>query len=191
MASVSLPCHVFDLRGQRFGKLVVLSFAGISRTRSTWLCVCDCGRQKVISAGTLKRGNTRSCGCLRQYGGSESCIKHGHARRHGKGEPAGSGTVEYLTWRRMKRRCYNEREHNYRHYGGRGISVCDRWRNSFENFLADMGQRPSSRHSLDRIDVDGNYEPSNCRWATHLEQARNKRKRPRTGQILGTESASA
>jgi hypothetical protein len=148
---------VIDIAGQRFGRLTVVSFHGIHQRNSAWLCACDCGKPTIATGHKLKSGGTRSCGCLR----TEIRTSHGLA-----------GTDTYRIWGGMLYRCRNEHDPNY---GGRGIRVCERWK-SFENFLADMGERPSQRHSIDRYpDVNGGYEPGNCRWATDAEQAHNTR----------------
>lgn len=130
--------------------------------------MCDCGNKTIVSTGNLKNGTTKSCGCYqREYQakrGRKNFYKHGL-----------SNHPLYPTWSTMKSRCYNKNNISYKNYGARGIKVCDRWLNSFENFLKDMGEKPSDKHSLDRIDINGDYEPSNCRWATPEEQAINKR----------------
>lgn len=147
-----------DLTGERFGRLVVVSYAGNQR----WKCCCDCGQENEVWAPDLKRGKTKSCGCLQL-----EVAKTGDCRRtHG-----GSNSPEYRSWTSMIRRCSDEKCPGYERYGGRGISVCDRWK-SFENFVADMGQRPKGM-SIDRIDYDGNYEPDNCRWADAKTQSSN------------------
>lgn len=157
---------VIDLTGQTFGRLTVTSRISARGDRRTkWECLCSCGRKTVSVADNLRSGRSQSCGCLR----AEATTKHGNARKSGN-------TSEYGTWEGMNARCFNEKSNGFRHYGGRGITVCDRWRESFENFIADMGPKPTPKHSIDRFpDMNGNYEPSNCRWATPSEQSRNTR----------------
>lgn len=139
--------------GQRFGKLIVSSVAGLVAT-----CRCECGSDHATRTYLLVGGKTRSCGCL--------TLKHGHGR-------SGLRSGTYSSWMSMISRCSNPRAPGFEMWGGRGITVCDRWL-SFDAFLADMGERPGG-HSIDRIDNDGNYEPGNCRWATAKEQSRNQR----------------
>lgn len=155
-----------DLTGQRFGRLLVLGQAGRRSTdsRILWSAVCDCGNVWEGVGIRLRAGGVRSCGCLRKVGYH---VKHR--------ETVDGLTPEYRAWAAMKARCFNPRIRNFRNHGGRGITVCAEWRDDFDAFLAHVGRKPSPRHSLDRIDNDGNYEPGNVRWATALEQRHNRR----------------
>lgn len=155
--------------GQRFGRLVVMYINGRDDHRNIlWLCKCDCGNEISIPASSLKNININSCGCLRDQlmQHNEYATKHGHNRKN-------KSTTTYNTWVSMTQRCHNTKRNDYKYYGGRGIKVCSRWRNSFEDFLADMGERPDGM-TLDRINNDGDYKPVNCRWASIDEQCRNK-----------------
>lgn len=155
-----------DRTGHRYGQWTVIARAsnraGVHQAQ--WLCRCNCGVERVVDGSHLGRGASTSCGCRRVVTVRELFTTHGK-----------SGTPEHRTWKSMIGRCENSRNKRYYLYGGRGISVCKRWRRSFKAFLADMGQRPSPRHSIDRIDNDGNYTPKNCRWATQSQQMRNSR----------------
>lgn len=160
-----------DITGLRFGRLVVIKEmpGRVNNWQINWLCKCDCGKEKVITGNRLKNGHTKSCGCFAAESTKIRNATHGQNRRSG-------ATSEYNTWNGIKYRCYNPEYKEYHLYGGRGIKMCDQWLNSFENFFTDMGAKPSPKHSIDRYpDVNGNYEPSNCRWATSKEQARFKR----------------
>lgn len=150
-----------DRTGMRFNKLIAKERILSSGTKKVlWKCLCDCGNETIVTAGALATGNTKSCGC-RQI---EARIKHG-----------GTGKGSYNTWRAMIRRCNNPQDKDYPRYGGRGVSVCDRWLD-YENFVADMGE-PNGDETLDRIDVYGNYSAENCRWAGVSTQNRNVRVR--------------
>lgn len=156
-----------DLTGRRFDRLVAKERAGSKYRHTLWLCRCDCGASVVTYAVNLKQGKSRSCGCWRRELSVKRSTKHGLWKNN---------RVEYAAWKSMCGRCYTPSTKAYRHYGGRGITVCDRWRGAegFPNFLSDMGSRPQ-KHSLDRVDVNGNYGPDNCRWTTQSEQNSNRR----------------
>jgi hypothetical protein len=156
-----MPAKIKDIAGQRFGKWLVLN-QGDRRANSQvlWLCRCDCGNEREIRGGTLRQGLSKSCGaCLERTPN----LKHGLSRTRG-----------YHVWRQMIDRCENSGNKDFHHYGGRGIEVCARWRNGVEAFITDMGM-PADGLTLDRIDVNGSYEPGNCRWVSHKEQTRNAR----------------
>lgn len=155
--------------GTRFNRLVIAAFERWNpRTkRSIYLCKCDCGNECLKDNVRLESGKAESCGCLWK---ERIADKGKRARTHGM-----SRTPEYRAWTAMRRRCSNPSCGSYRDYGGRGIMVCYEWQKSFASFIKDVGLRPSDAHSLDRIDVNKNYEPGNVRWATTIEQANNKR----------------
>ncbi len=210
-----------DLKGQRFGRLLVVAFAWSDEGKTHWLCRCDCGRGAVVLTNSLTAGKTKSCGCWRaeeasrrQFedltgrkfgrlrvvscaGQAKKCdnyrwechcdcgevvivkaanLKNRYSRSCGcsQRKHMATNTPEYQAWQGMKNRCHNPNDASFSRYGGRGIKVCDQWRNDFKAFLRNVGPRPSRQHSLDRINNDGNYEPGNVRWALADRQARNR-----------------
>lgn len=154
--------------GDKFGRLTVIELSHKKFGHSFFVCVCSCGRSSVVVDTSLKAGKSRSCGCLQKEVASSIFI-HGFSRVGGKSH-------EYNAWLGIKKRCYNPNTENYSYYGGRGITVCERWLDSFENFLEDMGLSPGKGWSIERKGNSGNYEKSNCCWATHTQQMRNTRR---------------
>lgn len=156
-------CRFIDLTGRQFGRLTVLELSAPCKNKTIWKCSCSCdGKTLLVTAGGLSSGHTKSCGCLAKQ----------NRRTHGKRD-----WPEYGIWAAMQARCKNPNTASFANYGGRGIKVCDQWkgREGFDTFLRDMGRRPTSDHSLDRQNNDGNYEPGNCRWVTAEVQSGNRR----------------
>lgn len=165
-----------DLTGQRFGRLTAVRSVKGKDGRTAWVCSCDCGGETTAKPGHLKSGHTKSCGCIF----TDVMKGNRHRRTHG-GAPAENKTRLYHVWQDMKRRCYNPNSSIYKHYGGRGIAVCEEWKTDFQEFrkwAQENGynsEAPRGKCTLDRIDVNGNYEPSNCRWVDMKTQSANRR----------------
>lgn len=159
---------VIDLTGQRFGRLTVVKKIGIKNagqrgSKSVWLCKCDCGNEKEVLRNSLVSGNTKSCGCLGVETKKLMHLKHGMAKKR-----------LWKIWTGIRDRCNNPNNSSYHYYGGRGISVCDEW-NDFEKFMIwSISNGYDDTLTIDRIDTNGNYEPSNCKWSTRMEQTRNR-----------------
>jgi len=169
-----MPRPIVDLAGARFGRLTVVRLDAQQEhgKHARWVCVCDCGTECVAPSKHLRAGEKRSCGCLaREVGAKNADV----IRKHGA-----TGTPEYVAWQGMINRCEVQSRRSWKNYGGRGIRVAEEWRHDFMAFLSHVGPRPSSAHSLDRIDNDGNYRPGNVRWATRDVQNANRRPRKAT-----------
>lgn len=176
--------QLHDLSGKVFGRLTVIGRAPNYKGGGTrWECECVCGVVRIVSASSLIMGRTQSCGCYNDEIRGKARTTHGHTTTKYNGQSA-----EYTVWLNIRNRCYNPSSNRYYIYGARGITVCHRWLDSFESFFADMGHKPSSQHSIDRINNEGNYEPGNCRWATRSEQMFNRRKYKRKPKNITTSS---
>ena len=170
-----MPKIISIEKGDKYGRLTIIKEIQCRITpggmiKRQVICSCECGNEKVVVLNSLRSGATRSCGCYRKEVTTQTKTIHGLWKH-----------PLYKTWADMKTRCYNTKDKYYKDYGGRGIKVCDRWIKSFPNFLQDMGERPTG-YSIDRINNDGNYEPSNCRWATNKEQQNNQRRNTKSAQ---------
>ncbi len=168
---IFMSCIANQLAGKRFTRLLVIKRIGTTKHGFVlWKCICDCGAKVETTTGELMNGGSKSCGCLRRDRIAKLKYKHGHAR-------SGKQSPTYQSWMAMHLRCTNPNSNNWENYGGRGIKICERWQgeHGFENFLADMGERPDGL-TIDRIEVNGNYEPGNCKWATRAEQRKNQRR---------------
>ena len=163
-----MASRIIDVAGKTFGRLTVVGRAvkdiHDEDGRLKWLCLCECGKEIRTRSSHLIMGRTKSCGCLKIETITSLRKTHGESDK----------TSENKAWQAMRYRCLNKEHDRYRYYGGKGIGICQRWLDSYENFLADMGRKPSPKHSLDRIDGDKDYSPGNCRWASWTEQANNK-----------------
>jgi hypothetical protein len=158
--------NLISLSGKRFGRLLVTDTYEVVKKHTMWLCLCDCGVTKKVSSENLRSGRTTSCGCFQRESENNPAYVHGESKRSG-------ATKERVAYQSAKTRCTNPNFHAYKEYGGRGIKFLFI---SFKDFLEDVGRAPSPSHSLDRINVDGNYESGNLRWSTPAEQIRNRRK---------------
>lgn len=158
---------LIDLTGKKYGRLTVIERSGVRGGQSSWLCKCECGNKKVVIGKNLRRGLTTSCGCYHNELLSVRNTTHGLSK-----------TRIYRIWRDMKNRCFYSKDKHFKDYGGRGITICDEWKNSFESFYKwSDANGYSEKLTIDRIDNDGNYEPSNCRWITMKEQCQNRTKK--------------
>lgn len=156
-----------DLEGKRFGRWTVIAFIEMKNEKSQWLCRCDCGNEKVVANSGLISGRSQSCGCLHKETVAKMSRRPNSLKK--------KYPREYAAWNQAIQRCTNQKLRNYEDYGGRGITVCNKWRESFQAFIDHIGPKPSDKHSLDRIDNDKGYEPGNVRWSTDSQQISNSR----------------
>ena len=167
-----LPSRVKNLVGEKFGRLKVIRFSRLdmrgNRSRTLWICQCDCGATIEAMGQSLRSKCQISCGCWRKERMGRLNYKHGEST-------IGHRSPEWICWRNIQARCYYEKDIAYENYGGRGITVCKRWRDSYVSFLKDMGRKPGPEYSIDRINNEGPYKKSNCKWSTPKEQANNRR----------------
>ena len=168
-----MPNTSKDVTGQKFNMLTAIKIVGKRQKANLWLCLCECGQETHAIVSQLTRGDRTSCGCKRKH--SRGPRPDLSQRNKDRATHSMTGNYTYSSWKAMKARCFDKKDKDYPRWGGRGITVCDEWRNSFVEFYKDMGERPKS-HSIDRINNDGNYEPGNCRWAIQKTQSNNTRK---------------
>jgi hypothetical protein len=165
-----LPPKVKNLKGNVFGRLTIQEFVRLSHDGALWKCACACGNETTVKAGDLKSGNTKSCGCQRSEVIRKANLKHGITC----GLKHNEYPKTYKIWRSIVNRCCTSSSSSFHDYGGRGITVCEAWRSSYEAFIGDMGECPAG-YSIERIDVNGNYEPNNCTWIPLQDQVKNRR----------------
>lgn len=158
-----------DETGNKYGRLTVLSLGGRTDYGFRWKCICECGNELYVLGSYLRRGTSKSCGCLRQE------LQSANMKRRTADNDMRTYHPLFVTYLGMLARCYNKDASGYKNYGGRGILVCDEWKGNFWQFVADMGEKPKGDYTLDRKDNDGNYEKNNCKWSTKIEQEANKR----------------
>lgn len=168
-----------DATGEWHGKLIMDCRVGICKngskqSQSLWRALCECGGEIVGPLSAFRNGKINSCGCIKNI---YKTTKRNETVKKNGATVGGKTVTEYNTWKAMRSRCLNMKHAGFKNYGGRGISVCSRWLNSFKNFISDMGKKPGPLYSIDRINNDGNYEPNNCRWASPLQQALNRERK--------------